>query len=63
MKTYADLQLRTTESGILMDDGGDPPALGETVLIDGKQAEVVSSNKELQNDSSTGGRFIAVYTP
>lgn len=46
-----------------MDDGGDPPVLGETVSIDGKNAKVTASSKELQNDSATGGRFIATYTP
>ncbi len=63
MKTYNNLQIRTLFTGILMADGGDPPKLGEKVLIDGKQAEVVASRNELVNDTSMEKRFIAVYTP
>jgi len=61
MATYNNLQLRTLESGTLMDDGGNAPSLGETVTVDGRLAEVTASSKELVNDSNTGGRFIVAF--
>lgn len=63
MKTYDGLQLRTLECGTLMDDGGLAPALGESVMVDGRVAEVTASSKELINDSETGGRFIVAFKP
>lgn len=63
MKTYDGLQLRNLECGTLMDDGGNAPALGESVLVDGRVAEVTASSKELINDSGTGGRFIVAFKP
>lgn len=64
MKTYdGSLILRTTSTGELVDDNGNPPALGETITLAGRTAEVVASEKELLNDSGTGGRFIAAFKP
>jgi len=62
MKTY-DTILRNTDGGVLVDDGGNSPALGETVTIAGALYEVTASNNELMNDSGTGGRFIATRKP
>jgi len=47
----------------LIDDDGDPPIKGETVLVAGRQAEVVVDNRSLINDSETGGRFIIEFKP
>lgn len=64
MTNYENLQVRfLAGERILMGDGGNPPQLGETILIDGKRAEVIASRQELVNDTSTEGRFIAVYKP
>lgn len=62
MKTYANY-LRNLSTGVLVDDGGNAPTLGETVTIGGRLAEVTASANELMNDSGTGGRFIAVFLP
>jgi hypothetical protein len=64
MKTYdGSLIQRHISETVLVDDNGNPPALGETVTIGGRLAEVTSSNQELLNDSGTGGRFVAAFKP
>jgi hypothetical protein len=64
MKTYdGNLIQRTWSPDVLVKDGGNPPTLGETVDIGGQLFQVTASANELQNDSETGGRFIATRKP
>lgn len=65
MKTYDGnlIQRSTKLDVVLVDDNGNPPSLGETVMIGGRTAEVTASNEQLVNDSGTGGRFIAAFKP
>jgi len=63
MKSYPQTIRSLDGARWLVDDGGNPPVRGETVLVAGRLAEVMEDNTELINDSGTGGRFIIVFKP
>ena len=63
MKTYTQTMRNLDGNRWLVDDGGNPPTLGETVLVAGRLAEVVADNGTVINDSESGGRFIITFIP
>jgi len=61
MTNYTTVDRHISKTEVLMDDGGNPPARGERVTINGKLAEVTASAADLLDDSRVGGRFLATW--